>query len=111
MELLPQEVRRLLPPLYSQESKGGDAMAYTKYFISWNSWTWFVTEGAPEGDDFMFFGLVEGLEKELGYFSLSELQSVRGPLGLRVERDLYWQPKTLRQIAPELFEEPKEGGH
>ena len=111
MNLLPDEVRRILPPLYSQESKGGDALAVLKFFTPDSGWTWWITEGAPEGDDFMFFGLVEGLEKELGYFSLSELQSVRGPLGLRVERDLYWQPKTLRQIAPELFEEPKEGGH
>jgi len=31
------------------------------------------------------------------------LQKVRGPLGLPIERDLYWQPKTLREIAPEMF--------
>jgi hypothetical protein len=57
-----------------------------------------------DGND-TFFGLVDGLEKELGYFSLSELQSVRGPLGLPIERDLYWRPKTLKEIAPELFED------
>ena len=49
------------------------------------------------------FGLVDGHEKELGYVSLNELRSVRGPLGLPIERDLYWQPKPLREIAPELF--------
>jgi hypothetical protein len=46
---------------------------------------------------------VDGLVKELGYFSLSELEEVRGPLGLPIERDLYWQPKTLIEIAPEMF--------
>jgi hypothetical protein len=46
---------------------------------------------------------VDGLEKELGYFSLAELQQVRGSLGLPVERDLHWRPKTLQEIAPELF--------
>ena len=51
----------------------------------------------------MFFGLVEGFEKELGYFNLSELEAVRGHLGLPIERDLYWTVKTLEQIAPELF--------
>ena len=45
----------------------------------------------------------EGFEKELGYFSLSELRSARGPLGLAIERDLHWKPKTLREIAPEVF--------
>ncbi len=42
-------------------------------------------------------------ERELGYFSLRELESVRGALGLPIERDLYWRPKTLREIAPALF--------
>lgn len=45
-----------------------------------------------------FFGLVDGFEKELGYFSLSELESVKGPLGLKIERDLYFKPTTLKKI-------------
>ena len=49
------------------------------------------------------FGLVEGHVKELGYVSLNELMSVRGPMGLAIERDLYWSPKKLGEIAPELF--------
>lgn len=47
--------------------------------------------------------MVEGHERELGYFCLSELKSVRGPLGVPIERDLYWRPKTLKEIAPEMF--------
>ena len=43
------------------------------------------------------------MEKELGYFSLSELRLVRGPLRLPVERDLYWKPRTLKEIASDLF--------
>ncbi len=103
MKLLTEEIKRKLPKLYEQENKGGDAIAYVKFFFPVGSWTWHVTEGSPEGDDFIMFGLVDGHEKELGYFSLSELQSVKGPLGLSIERDLYWQPKTLCEIAPELF--------
>ena len=103
MQLMTQEVRRKLPPLYSQENLGGEAIAYVKFFTPDNSWTWYTTAGSPEGDDFIFFGLVEGHEKELGYFSLKELESVRGPMGLPIERDLYWQPKTLAEIAPEMF--------
>ncbi len=38
----------------------------------------------------MFFGLVDGFERELGYFSLSELESVHGPYGVGIERDLYF---------------------
>jgi hypothetical protein len=110
MQLLTQEIRQKLPPLGSQDGKGGDAIAYAKFFTPSSSWTWYVTEGSPEGDDFTFFGLVEGFEKELGYFSLAELQSVRGPMGLPIERDLYWKPKTLKEIAPELFKDAVNEG-
>ena len=47
---------------------------------------------------FIFFGLVSGFEIELGYFSLSELDSVRGPMGLPIERDLHYVPKTLQEL-------------
>ena len=107
MKLLTQEIRKKLPKLYEQDGKGGDAIVYLKMFCPDSDWTFFATEF--DGED-MFFGLVDGFEKELGYFSLKELQSVKGPLGLPIERDLYWQPKTLREIAPEMFlrDEAKE---
>jgi hypothetical protein len=110
MKLLTEEIKRKLPKLYEQEDKGGDAIVYLKMFTPDSSFTFFASEGSQEGDDFIFFGLVNGHEKELGYFSLKELQSVKGPLGLPIERDLYWQPKTLREIAPEMFlrDEAKE---
>ena len=100
MKLLTKELRRKLPPLYSQDGKGGKAIARVKYFSPSGSWSWFGVEF--DGED-RFFGLVDGHFKELGYFSLSELESVNGPMGLPIERDLYWKPKTLEEIAPELF--------
>ena len=109
MKLLTKEIRKKLPPLYSQDSKGGKTVAYVKFFTPDSNWTWWATEGSPikdkEGNevDFHFFGLVDGHFKELGYFNLSELEEVRGPLGLPIERDLYWEPKTLEEIAPEMF--------
>ena len=32
-----------------------------------------------------------------------ELESARGPMGLPIERDLHWEPKTLAEIAREIF--------
>ncbi len=49
------------------------------------------------------FGLVDGHERELGYVSLNEITSIRGPMGLVIERDLFWSPKKLGDIAPEMF--------
>ena len=100
MKLLTEELRKKLPPLYSQDGKGGKAIAYCKFFTPDSAFTWWALEF--DGDD-TFFGLVDGQFKELGYFSLEELESVRGPLGLTIERDLYWEPKTLEEIVPEMF--------
>jgi hypothetical protein len=105
-KLLTQELRSQLPPLYGQEGKGGDAVVYTKFFTPDSTWTWYVLEF--DGED-MFFGLVEGHESELGYFSLAELEQVTGPLGLPIERDLRWKPKTLDEIYPGRFTNPKGG--
>jgi hypothetical protein len=107
MELLTGEIRKMLPPLYSQDGKGGKAIAHVKYYAPSSSWTWYATEF--DGED-TFFGLVDGHCKELGYFSLSELEGVRGPMGLPIERDLHWQPKTLEEIAPEMFGNSGKGG-
>lgn len=109
MELLPDEIREKLPPLYSGEEKGLEAEALVKFFTPDSSWTWYASEGSPvDADgyydtdkpkvDFLFFGLVAGLNVELGYFALSELQEARGLMGLPIERDLYFKSKTLREL-------------
>lgn len=99
MRLLSRELQEQIPPPYSAEGQG-DPVVVAKFFTPWASWTWYVLEGGyvDMGADFHFFGLVDGLEEELGYFSLSELEALRGPAGLQVERDLYWEPKPLSQV-------------
>ena len=102
MKLLTKEIRKKLPPLYGQDGKGGKAVVYVKYFLPSSQWTWYCLEGEAikdddDNEDFQFFGLVDGHEKELGYFNLSELESVKGPMGLRIERDIHFQPKPLSQ--------------
>lgn len=114
MKLLTKEIRKNLPPLYSQDNKCGTAMAHVKFFTPDSNWTWWATGGSPIKDeqgrevDFRFFGIVDGLARELGYFTLKELERIRGPLGLPIERDLHWKPKMLEGIAPELFKESED---
>lgn len=95
MKLLTQAIRKQLPPLYNNEKLSLDAQAPVKFFTPDANWTWYASEF--DGDD-TFFGLVIGHEIELGYFSLAELETVRGNLGLPVERDLYYQPKSLQEL-------------
>jgi hypothetical protein len=103
--LLDAESRTRLPELYSGEEEGLDALAQVKFFTPDSNWTWYCSEF--DGED-IFFGLVVGFEIELGYFSLSELQEVRGPWGLPIERDLYFEPKALRELM-EMHEQWRRG--
>jgi hypothetical protein len=98
MELLSEEIRKSLPPLYSQESSSSP-VAYAKFFTPDAGWTWFVTEGSEEDRDWLLFGYVIGLEEEWGYFLLSEIEGIRGPLGLPVERDLWFQPGPIDEVS------------
>ncbi len=95
MKLLTQEARKKLPQLYTTENDN-DPVAQVKFFTPWSNWTWYATE--YDGED-LFFGLVDGHERELGYFSLSELESVRGPGGLTIERDRFFNPTPLSQLG------------
>ena len=64
-----------------------------KLFLPWSSWTWFITEYDPV--DKLFFGMVHGIESEMGYISQEELEALRGPGGLTIERDLHFSPQAL----------------
>ena len=73
-----------------------DPQIVAKFFTPWSNWTWYATEFDPE--DLRFFGLVDGFEREWGYFSLEELLEIRGPAGLRIERDLHFGTKTISEV-------------
>ena len=104
MELLTAELRARLPALYSQEHNQ-DPTVHCKFFTPDSNWTWLVTEGSAEDDDFLFFGYVIGLEEEWGYFALWEMESARGPLGLAIERDLYFQPGPFSKVIEQYRRE------
>ena len=108
MQLLPDELRAQLPKLYAQEGSS-DPVIYIKYFTPDSNWTWFVSEGQAEDDDFMFFGWVNGHCLEAGYFLLSELETNRGPKGLPIERDLYFKPAPWSEVKKRagLDDEPE----
>ena len=101
MELLTAELRARLPALYSQDGNR-DPIVHLKFFTPDSNWTWFATEGSEDEEDFRFFGYVIGFEEEWGYFVLSELESVRGPLGLAIERDLYFRPAPFSEVIKQF---------
>ena len=102
MMLLTQAIRNSLPPLYANEhKKPEDVPVCVKIFNPYGSGTWYLTEF--DGED-IFFGLCCIHEAELGYVSLSELESLKikvGGYGLPLERDKYWHGSLADAIAEE----------
>jgi hypothetical protein len=98
MELLTKELRERIPKLYSQEDVT-DPIVVAKFFTPDANWSWYVLEF--DGRD-IFFGYVDGLQPELGYFTLSELTDIRGPMGMKIERDIYWDEKPLSEVEKDV---------
>lgn len=99
MIMLTKAIEKKLPRIYSQEDIR-DPIVQVKYFTPWSRWTWYGIEYDPVTRE--FFGYVKsGIDPdydELGYFSLEELETIRGPFGLKVERDMHFTPCPLSEI-------------
>ena len=103
MKLLTKEIKDNLKPLYTFENTAPENIpVVAKFFDPWGSYIWYVTEGEEDDNgDWLFFGLVDGQYKELGYFRLSELKSldhIPARLGLGIERDLHFKGHKLSEV-------------
>ncbi len=94
--LITKQLIEKIPNLYETESLR-NPMCHVKFFTPDSNWTWYIFEISKE-DLNTCYGYVVGLESELGYFTIRELESVRGPLGLQIERDLTFKPTLLSII-------------
>ena len=97
MQLMTKEIERKLPSLRSTENlKPEQVDVVVKFFTPWSDWTWYAVEYNP--DCKLFYGLVDGFDKEVGYWGLEELEEIKGPFGLKIERDRYFDPVPLREL-------------
>lgn len=80
-------------PFESQSGLKGNAKVIVKYFNPMGAETWLITEAEKQDNgDYMLYGycnLGDDEMAELGYVMLSELENIKLPLGLGIERDLY----------------------
>ena len=95
-KLIPQTMLEAIPNLYATEDVK-DPICHIKLFTPDSNWTWYIIEFSQENQD-LCFGYVVGLENELGYFSLSDLENVRGVFSLPIERDTSFTPTLLSEV-------------
>ncbi len=116
MKLITKPIGAAMIAAYEHSAKTGEGATnvLAKYFTPWANATWYITEGMPVNDngepldterflsaavdydvyDWHLFGhcdLGDSMMAELGYVMLSDLKSLNGPAGLKVERDLYYR--------------------
>ena len=98
MKLITEEFETLFKdyPLYSQEHEK-DPLVIAKLFDPTGSASWFLLEYDPV--EKLAFGYVTGMTAdELGYISLTEMESIKGPLGIGIEQDMYFIQKQLSEL-------------
>lgn len=98
LALMPDSIKKQLPKLYSTEKELiGDKVAYARYFFPMGAYTAYLLEYDPKSR--IGFGAVTmGYGWELGNMSLDEMAEVKIH-GLGIERDLYFSPTKLHEIA------------
>lgn len=93
-----EDLARELPTMRDDGESSSD-VASVKLFTPWAGAAWKLSEFDPAtGIAFGWCDLGLGMP-ELGYVSVDELLSLRGPAGLRVERDDYYSPENVRVLA------------
>src|SRR5579863_2232021 len=99
MPLLDDQLKQRLPPRYSQEADD-DPLVYARFFLPASYTSWYVIEGEPDGDDFLFFGFVTQPVNRFAEFRLRHLEALRGPKGQTVERDAAFTEGRFTDVVP-----------
>ena len=90
MILLTKKIREKLIKNHLEQDGSKTFKAEVKLFNPCGIGTWYLSELNPDTN--VAFGLCELHEKELGYVSIDELEEIKLPFLLKIERDLYFQP-------------------
>ena len=100
MKLLTKEITEKAQKQYDKGSDldGQDIVA--KFFDPMGSWTWYLMNLAEDGD--YAWGIVDGFEVEMGSFSMKELQDIKLPFGLGIERDVLFSSTPASELWKEL---------
>jgi len=97
MKLLTKELEQRFKEVGEQDIK--DPLVICKFFNAGGVGTWWATAYFPEDKTFFGYVSIFGDEcDEWGYFSLEELESIKGRFGLGIERDCFFKEKPASEI-------------
>jgi hypothetical protein len=96
MKLLTKKIKDKLISNHQKQDGTKTFRAELKLFNPTGMGTWYISELNPETN--VAFGLCDLHETEFGYISLDELEAIKLPFGLSIERDKFFQPKEFQDI-------------
>ena len=99
-KLIPETLLGDIPDLYDTDGQT-NPLCYVKLFTPDSNWTWYIIEFSRTNRN-TCYGYVQGLENELGYFTIEELESIHGPLGLAIERNFDFKPIPLDKVQQSI---------
>ena len=98
MRLMTKELEKRFLEVGSQENVK-DPVIVVKFFNPAGAGTWYATEYDPKTQTFFgYVSIFNDWNDEWGYFSLAELESYKGPLGIGIERDLYFGERKISSV-------------
>ena len=92
MKLLTKEIRSRIPDLYANEEKEEKEIeVHAKLFAPSGRWTFYITEFDQKDTLFGYCLSAQNEDfDEWSYASLQEIEGVRNRMGIKIERDLYF---------------------
>ena len=96
MKLMTQAQKNKMIKNHNDQDGSKDFKAVIKLFDPTGSGIWYLSELDPNTN--IAFGLCDLGYPELGYVSLDELSNLKVKMGLGIERDLYFTPKTFDEL-------------
>tara|TARA_Y100001970_G_scaffold135340_1_gene166603 strand:+ start:1116 stop:1433 length:318 start_codon:yes stop_codon:yes gene_type:complete len=99
MELLTKEIKTKAEKQYDLGSDM-DQNVVAKFFNPVGQGTWYLMNKSPE--DNYCWGIVDLFAVEVGSFDLNELKELELPMGMKIERDLYFKPRKAKELFEEL---------
>ncbi len=96
--LMPSDLEKAFWEHLEENTGSADPLIVAKYFNPVGAQTWYISEYDPQEE--ILFGFVTGMPfPEWGTISLREFIELQLPLGMKIERDLYYTPQRFSEAV------------
>ena len=96
-ELIPQELRDMIPSLY-RTRRDSDPIVWIRFYSPFFNWRWYIIEAEHVDRVLIFYGWMIHTTEPQGRFIRSDLASMRAYFGITIERDSQFAACRLSQV-------------